>query len=58
MKIQGFPRQPGIQPVSRGGIGLDTRVCRGETPIRQVNQKYTTKIKKITNFDPIHCIFT
>ena len=49
---QGFPWQPGIQPVSRGWIGLDTRVCRGETPIRQVNEKYITKNKKITNFAP------
>ena len=35
-----------MQPVSRDWIGLDTRVCRGETPIRQVNEKHITKTKK------------
>ena len=33
---QGFPWQPGIQPVSRGWIGLDAEARRGDTPIRQV----------------------
>ena len=36
IKIQGFPWQPGIQPVSRGWIGLGTEVHRGDTPIHQV----------------------
>ena len=33
---EGFPWQLGIQPVYRGWVGLNTRVCRGDTPIRQV----------------------
>ena len=45
--LQGFPWQLSMQPVSRDWIGLDTRMCRGETPIRQVNEKYIKKINKL-----------
>ena len=46
---QGFPWSLSIQPVSRGWIGLDAEMRRGDTPIRQVNEKYITKNKQITN---------
>ena len=46
---QGVSWQLGIQPVSWGWIGLDTWGHRGDTPIRQVNEKYITKNEKFTN---------
>ena len=33
---QGFPWQPGIQPISEGWIGLDAEARRADIPIRQV----------------------
>ena len=42
-----LPWQLSMQPVSRGWIGLDAKGRRGDTPIRQVNEKYSTKHKKL-----------
>jgi len=39
-----------MQPVSRDWIGLDAEVRRADIPIRQVNEKYITKTKRITNY--------
>lgn len=37
----------GIQPVSRGWIGLDAKMRRGDTPIRQVIIEYITKTTEL-----------
>lgn len=42
-----FPLATGIQPVSRGWIGLDAKVRRGDTPIRQVILEYITKTNEL-----------
>ena len=50
-----LPLATGIQPVSRGWIGLDAKMRRGDTPIRQVIIEYITKTNELQiSLSPSH----